>query len=238
MAKRFSGELSTVVFAEKSFTSSPLTIEELRLNRNFLISDEANAQLRALEFFATLVSSGLSNMGTGKHCWDCLSTPKLSLKMVQFPFSCAQKYVIQMKAVIDEGFIPVLIDLVKNKFDIRYEAAWAVYSVSCGSFKQTRYLLHIEVTECVKGLCNLLSFTSDPKLLDVCLNGLNNFLIQGDMLRKKSTANIYAETIKNDQTFGLRRLWSLKDHNNEEISYLAVKIFEEYWSSERGQMEM
>ncbi|CAI8587611.1 unnamed protein product [Vicia faba] len=462
MAKRFSSELSTVVFAEKSFTSSPLTIEELRLNRNFLISDEANAQLRALEFFATLVSSGdlplnagLSNMGTGKHCWDCLSTPKLSLKMIPpvLPFlwellswrmeirlyypdsNLLYSLIIQvnytkvlaeedvylrivefllkfgtlwkgtkttlfglkwllklilkeacwiignlvggttchLQAVIDEGFIPILIDLMKNKFDIRYEAAWAVYSVSCGSFKQTRrppsndivpclviflskigvkhqlqishvlhllwkllsvadgdkpdegailsglqlvifldhsselykvlaeedvydpkysqlalyalmvignlapcgkaqkqlslalsgylsklilkeagwiignlvggttcllqtvideglslfdlmknkfdiryeaawavysvscgsfkqirYLLHIEVIECVKGLCNLLSFTSDPKLLDVCLNGLNNFLIQGNMLRKKSTANVYAKTIKND----------------------------------------
>ncbi|CAI8587612.1 unnamed protein product [Vicia faba] len=101
-----------------------------------------------------------------------------------------------LQTVIDEGLS--LFDLMKNKFDIRYEAAWAVYSVSCGSFKQIRYLLHIEVIECVKGLCNLLSFTSDPKLLDVCLNGLNNFLIQGNMLRKKSTANVYAKTIKND----------------------------------------
>ncbi|XP_058741233.1 importin subunit alpha-4-like [Vicia villosa] len=119
-----------------------------------------------------------------------------------------------------------------NKFDTRYEAAWAIYTFSCGSFKQTRYLPQLEVIGCVRGLFNLMTFTNEPKLLDVCLNGLSNFLIHGNMLRKKSTINVYAEDIKNGNTIALLRLWSLKNHNNENISYLAGKIFEEYWSSE------
>ncbi|XP_058775780.1 importin subunit alpha-2-like [Vicia villosa] len=160
-----------------------------------------------------------------------------------------------LQAIIEKGFFPILIDVMNNKVDTTYEAAWAIYTVSCGCFKQTRHLPQLEVTHCIRGLFTVMIFTSDTKLLDVCLNGISNFLIHGDMLRKKSTANVehikngdmingnrIAEHIKNGDMINgnriaLLRLWSLKNHDDEDISYLAAKVFEEYWSSEKDEIQ-
>ncbi|CAI8587614.1 unnamed protein product [Vicia faba] len=80
MAKRFSGELSTAVFAEKSFTSSPLTATSVKLTP----------------------TKCLSNMSTGKHCLSKHAEVVVEngvVPLLVLLLSC-KKYVIQMKGIM------------------------------------------------------------------------------------------------------------------------------------------
>lgn len=50
--------------------------------------------------------------------------------------------------------------------------------------------------ECIEGLCDLMISTDDPKLLDICLSGLSNFLMDGETEKKEGNSNVYAEMVE------------------------------------------
>ncbi|CAH1426340.1 unnamed protein product [Lactuca virosa] len=84
----------------------------------------------------------------------------------------------QIQIVIEANIIgPLVLLLQTAEFDIKKEAAWAISNAtSGGTHDQIKYL----VSEgCIKPLCDLL-ICPDPRIVTVCLEGLENILKVGE----------------------------------------------------------
>ncbi|KAL5996268.1 hypothetical protein ACLOJK_026342 [Asimina triloba] len=137
----------------------------------------------------------------------------------------------QIQAVIDANIINPLVNLLQTaEFDIKKEAAWAISNAtSGGTHDQIKFL----VTQgCIKPLCDLL-ICPDPRIVTVCLEGLENILKVGEAeknLGNTGGVNLYAQLI--DEAEGLEKVENLQSHDNTEIYEKAVKILETYWLEE------
>ncbi|KAL2231308.1 importin subunit alpha-4 [Sesamum indicum] len=137
----------------------------------------------------------------------------------------------QIQAVIQADIIPPLVQLLEHaEFEIKKEAAWAIFNAtSGGSPAQIRLLAS---HGCIKPLCDLL-ICPDPRIVTVCLEGLENILKVGEIDKENGMnggINIYAQMI--DYCEGLDKLENLQSHDNNEIYDKAVKILEKYWVEE------
>ncbi|KAH6762502.1 importin alpha isoform 1 [Perilla frutescens var. hirtella] len=134
----------------------------------------------------------------------------------------------QIQAIIEAGIIGPLIQLLQNaEFDVKKEAAWALSNAtSGGTHEQIQYLVS---QQCIKPLCDLL-VCPDPRIVTVCLEGLENILKVGEAdknLGRTADVNLYAQMI--DEAEGLEKIENLQSHDNNEIYEKAVKILETYW---------
>ncbi|TYI19190.1 hypothetical protein ES332_A07G147600v1 [Gossypium tomentosum] len=125
-------------------------------------------------------------------------------------------------AVIDTGIIAPLVNpLQHSEFEIKKEVAWAISNAtSVGSHEQVKFL----VSEDGIPLCDLLTCL-DPRIITVCLEGLENIL--------KVEFNVYADLLNN--TWGLEKIENLQSHDNNEIYETTVKILETYWGEDEDE---
>ncbi|KAI3849426.1 hypothetical protein MKX03_030822 [Papaver bracteatum] len=136
----------------------------------------------------------------------------------------------QIQAVIEANIIgPVLHLLGHAEFEIKKEAAWAISNALCGAVnEQIRYLVE---QGCISPLCNLLT-CPDPKIVMICLEGLENILKVGESDKESGKTdgdNIYVEMI--DECEGLDKIEALQSHDNNDIYEKSVYILETYWGS-------
>ncbi|XP_078436532.1 importin subunit alpha-1a-like [Wolffia australiana] len=134
----------------------------------------------------------------------------------------------QIQAVINGEIIGPLIHLLQTgEFEIKKEAAWAISNAtSGGTHEQIKFLVG---QGCIKPLCDLL-ICPDPRIVTVCLEGLENILKVGEAdknLGLTGGVNVYAQAI--DDADGLEKIENLQSHDNTEIYEKAVKILETYW---------
>lgn len=137
----------------------------------------------------------------------------------------------QIQAVFEANIILPLVHLLQHaEFDIKKEAAWAISNAtSGGSPEQIRFLTS---QGCIKPLCDLL-ICPDPRIVTVCLEGLENILKVGEADKEagmNNGINIYAQMI--DECDGLEKIENLQTHDNHEIYEKAVKILERYWAED------
>ncbi|XP_019169405.1 PREDICTED: importin subunit alpha-4-like isoform X2 [Ipomoea nil] len=142
----------------------------------------------------------------------------------------------QIQAVIEANIILPLVYLLQNaEFDIKKEAAWAISNAtSGGSHEQIRFLVN---QGCIKPLCDLL-VCPDPRIITVCLEGLENILKVGEADKETGLndgINLYAQLI--DECEGSDKLEHLQTHDNHEIYEKAVKILEKFWSEEENEQQ-
>ncbi|XXG54022.1 hypothetical protein AAC387_Pa03g2003 [Persea americana] len=140
----------------------------------------------------------------------------------------------QIQAVINAEIIAPLVHLLQTaEFDIKKEAAWAISNAtSGGTHDQIKFLVS---QGCIKPLCDLL-VCPDPRIVTVCLEGLENILKVGEAeknLGNTSDVNLYAQMI--DEAEGLEKIENLQSHDNTEIYEKAVKILETYWLEEEDE---
>ncbi|XP_072996632.1 importin subunit alpha-1b-like [Typha latifolia] len=140
----------------------------------------------------------------------------------------------QIQAVITSGIIGPLVHLLLTaEFDIKKEAAWAISNAtSGGTHDQIQYLVS---QGCIKPLCDLL-VCPDPRIVTVCLEGLENILKVGEAEKNKGNTggvNQYAQMI--DEAEGLEKIENLQSHDNTEIYEKAVKILETFWLEEEDE---
>ncbi|CAK8531624.1 unnamed protein product [Lathyrus sativus] len=140
----------------------------------------------------------------------------------------------QIQAVIEAGLIAPLVNLLQNaEFDIKKEAAWALSNgTSGGTHDQIKYLVS---QGCIKPLCDLL-VCPDPRIVTVCLEGLENILKVGEAEKSFGNTgdiNAYAQAI--DDAEGLEKIENLQSHDNNEIYEKAVKILETYWLEDEDE---
>lgn len=89
---------------------------------------------------------------------------------------------------------------------------------------------------CIKPICDLL-ICPDPRIVAVCLEGLENILIVGEtekVLGNRGDANLYAQMV--DDSGGLEKIENLQSHDNNEIYERAVKLLEAYWLEEEDDI--
>nr|XP_025662372.1 importin subunit alpha-4 isoform X2 [Arachis hypogaea] len=143
---------------------------------------------------------------------------------------------IQIQAVIEANVIPPLVNLLQNaEFEIKKEAAWAISNAtSGGSHEQIQFLAS---QGCIKPLCDLLT-CPDPRIVTVCLEGLDNILKVGEADKEmghNGGINIFAQMV--DECEGLDKIENLQTHDNNEIYERAVKILERYWAEDELEVE-
>ncbi|XP_004306871.1 PREDICTED: importin subunit alpha-1-like [Fragaria vesca subsp. vesca] len=139
----------------------------------------------------------------------------------------------QIQSVIEAGLIGPLVNLLHTaEFVIKKEAAWAISNAASGG---THEQIKVLVTAgCIKPLSDLLVFP-DPRIVIVCLKGLENILKVGEAEKSLSNkeTNLYAQLI--DEAGGLEKIENLQTHNNNDIYEQAVKILETYWSEDEDE---
>lgn len=138
----------------------------------------------------------------------------------------------QIQAVIENNIIPPLIQLLTNaEFDIRKEAAWAVSNAtSGGSPEQIRFLVQ---QGCIRPLCDLL-MVSDPKIVTIALEGLENILKVGEEdARQANGQNQMALFVSEAE--GLTKIEELQQHTNNDIYEKCIKILETYFGVEEEE---
>lgn len=140
----------------------------------------------------------------------------------------------QIQAVIAAGIIGPLVHLLQTaEFDIKKEASWAISNAtSGGTHDQIKFLVS---QGCIKPLCDLL-VCPDPRIVTVCLEGLENILKVGESEKNLGTTggvNLCAQMI--DEAEGLEKIENLQSHDNTEIYEKAVKILETYWLEEEDE---
>ncbi|XP_013138918.1 PREDICTED: importin subunit alpha-7 [Papilio polytes] len=132
---------------------------------------------------------------------------------------------VQIQAVIDANIVPTLIEILRQaEFKTRKEAAWAITNATSGGTReQIRYLVE---QGCIPPLCDLLTLT-DPKTVQVALNGLDNILKAG---QQADQLNPYATLI--EECFGLDKIEFLQSHENLDIYQKSFEMIENYFGSE------
>lgn len=88
---------------------------------------------------------------------------------------------------------------------------------------------------CIKPLVDLL-ICPDPRIVTVCLEGLENILTVGEAdknMGNNGGVNLYAQLI--DDAEGSEKIENLQTHDNNEIYERAVKILETYWLEEEDE---
>ncbi|KAK9292424.1 hypothetical protein L1049_020394 [Liquidambar formosana] len=142
----------------------------------------------------------------------------------------------QIQAVIEANIILPLVHLLQHaEFDIKKEAAWAISNAtSGGAHEQIQFLVS---QGCIKPLCDLL-VCPDPRIVTVCLEGLENILKVGEADKETGMnggINLYAQMI--DECEGLDKIEHLQTHDNNEIYEKAVKLLEKYWAEEEEEVQ-
>ncbi|WCJ23265.1 Importin subunit alpha [Euphorbia peplus] len=139
----------------------------------------------------------------------------------------------QIQAIIEANIFAPLVHLLQHaEFEVKKEAAWALSNAtSGGSQEQIKYLVS---QGSIKPLCDLL-VCPDPRIVTVCLEGLENILKAGETEKETGTTsvNVYAQMI--DDCEGVDKIENLQSHDNHEIYEKAVKILERYWIEEEDE---
>jgi hypothetical protein len=135
----------------------------------------------------------------------------------------------QIQNVIENNIVPPLIQLLTNaEFDIRKEAAWAISNAtSGGSPEQIKFLVQ---QGCIRPLCDLL-VVSDPKIVTIALEGLENILRIGEE-EARVTGNQNQMALFVSEAEGLGKIEDLQQHSNNEIYERCIKILETYFGVE------
>jgi len=133
----------------------------------------------------------------------------------------------QIDAILNANLIPSLINLLsKDEFNVQKEATWAISNITNnGNKKHMRYLVQqgvlpplIEIFKC-----------SDPKIIMVALEGVDNILKVG----QEADSNKFAEIV--EECGGVDQIETLQRHDNEDIYKKAVHVLQTYFESEEEE---
>lgn len=199
-------------------TSPSVLIPALRTVGNIVTGDDVQTQViidnQALGCLLNLLTQQYKKSIKKEACWTISNITAGNRDQIQ--------------AVINAGIIGPLVYLLQNaEFEIKKEAAWAISNAtSGGSHEQIKFLV---AQGCIKPLCDLLA-CPDPRIVTVCLEGLENILKIGETEKDADGVNAFAQLI--DEADGLEKIESLQSHDNNEIYEKAVKILETYWLEE------
>ncbi|KAK6121088.1 hypothetical protein DH2020_045181 [Rehmannia glutinosa] len=165
--------------------SPSVLIPALRTVGNIVTGDDIQTQYiisyNALPCLLNLLSGGHKKSIKKEACWTISNITAGNREQIQ--------------AVIEANIIGPLVQLLQNaEFDVKKEAAWAISNAtSGGTHEQIKYLVS---QQCIKPLCDLL-ICPDPRIVTVCLEGLEN------ILKSHDNNEIYEKAVKILETYWL-----------------------------------
>ncbi|XP_031103474.1 importin subunit alpha-2-like isoform X2 [Ipomoea triloba] len=207
--------------------SSTVIVPALRAVGNIVTGDDMQTQHiidnQGLYRLSTLLTGNYKKSIKKEACWTISNITAGNTQQIQ--------------AVIEANIFGPLVNLLQNgEFDIKKEAAWAISNAtSGGSHDQIKYLVS---QGCIKPLCDLLA-CPDPRIVTVCLEGLENILKVGEAeknMGRTGDVNLYAQVVEDVE--GLEKIENLQSHDNHEIYEKVVKILEVYWLEEEEDETM
>eukprot|EP01023_Acetabularia_acetabulum_P017932 TRINITY_DN1901_c2_g1_i2.p1 TRINITY_DN1901_c2_g1~~TRINITY_DN1901_c2_g1_i2.p1 ORF type:complete len:546 (+),score=122.34 TRINITY_DN1901_c2_g1_i2:163-1800(+) len=142
----------------------------------------------------------------------------------------------QIQGVMEAGIIAPLVNFLAHaEFDIKKEAAWALSNAaSGGSPEQIDFLVTQGV---VKPFCDLLN-CHDARIINVCLEGLNNILQVGESRKNQGgpdARNVFVGYVEDAD--GVSKLEELQNHQHEDVYKKAVKLLETFFETEQEEVE-
>ncbi|KAH0458733.1 hypothetical protein IEQ34_011547 [Dendrobium chrysotoxum] len=203
------------------YPSTTVVVPALRTVGNIVTGDDSQTQCiideGALPCLFQLLTQNYKKSVKKEACWTISN------------ITAGTRY--QVQAVIDANIISPLVQLLQHaEFEIKKEVAWAISNATSGG---TNEQIHYLASQgCIKPLCDLL-ICPDPRIVLVCLEGLENILNLGEIEKvagRTNGINIYARMI--DDCEGLDKIERLQGHDNNEIYEKSVKILEKYWIEE------
>lgn len=133
----------------------------------------------------------------------------------------------QIQAVIDAGLIlPISKLLSMEDFEIKKEAAWAISNATAGG--SPAQIEHLVECNCIAPMCDLL-VTSEPRMIGVALDAIENILRVGKMKQKENGLPENPIVAYVERADGLRRLEHLQEDPNEDIYRKAARLLETYF---------
>ncbi|CAN1859052.1 Importin subunit alpha-1b [Linum perenne] len=226
--------------------SATVLIPALRTVGNIVTGDDMQTQCmidhQVLPVLLNLLSNNHKKSIKKEACWTISNITAGNVNQIQ--------------AVIQAGIIGPLVQLLHGaEFDIKKEAAWALSNAtSGGTHDQIKYCTFIilssynqfspaNITDrnsflfarflvsegCIRPLCDLL-VCPDPRIVTVCLEGLENILKVGEADKNMGISgniNAFAQMI--DDSEGTEKIENLQSHDNNDIYEKAVKLLETYW---------
>uniref|UniRef100_F6PKL1 Importin subunit alpha n=2 Tax=Ciona intestinalis TaxID=7719 RepID=F6PKL1_CIOIN len=136
----------------------------------------------------------------------------------------------QIQAIIDAHLIPILIALLmKGDYKTQKEACWAITNYTSGaSIEQLVYLANNDV---IPALCCLLE-VKEPKILQVCLDGITNMLVTAEKV-----GEIEAMCCALESCGGVDHIEHLQQHANETVYSMALNIIDRFFNCEDDESE-
>ncbi|KAI8642657.1 armadillo-type protein [Parasitella parasitica] len=136
----------------------------------------------------------------------------------------------QIQAVIDAGLIERLVLVLKNgDIKSKKEACWAICNATSGGLNRPEQIKHLVDKGCIKPLCDMLQ-ALDNKITLVALDGLDNILKVGDMVKMDSEVNPYSLLI--EDCGGLDYINSLQEHSNHDIYKKSYQLIDKFFNEE------
>jgi len=137
----------------------------------------------------------------------------------------------QIQAVIDANCIPSLIQLLRSdEFNVQKEATWAVSNITNnGRSQQMRFLVKQGV---LPPLVEMLK-CSDPKIMMVALEGIENLLKVGQSDGAKDGTNAFADIV--EECGGVDKLEGLQAHDTIEIYHKSADILQRFFQCEEEE---
>ncbi|KAL3843551.1 hypothetical protein ACJIZ3_000954 [Penstemon smallii] len=221
--------------------SPTVLVPALRTVGNIVTGDDAQTQFvidnQVLPCLHQLLTQNHKKSIRKEACWtisNITAGNRAQIQLTSYWFSV--EFLLE-QAVIQANIILPLVQLLQHaEFEIKKEAAWAISNAtSGGSQEQIRFLAN---QGCIKPLCDLL-ICPDPRIITVCLEGLENILKVGEADKENGMnggINIYAQMV--DDCEGLDKIENLQSHDNNEIYEKAVKILEKYWAEEEEDQNL
>ena len=138
----------------------------------------------------------------------------------------------QIQAVIDANLIPAIVELLyMGDYRTQVEASHVFLNISAvGSLNQINYMLNLDNSitnmDVIDAMASLIT-SLDASVINTCLQFYNNILIFAKKIK------ILSPIVKRCDTSSLTyHLDGLQSHNNSQISLLATRLVEEYFTGD------
>uniref|UniRef100_H2YTX5 Importin subunit alpha n=1 Tax=Ciona savignyi TaxID=51511 RepID=H2YTX5_CIOSA len=128
----------------------------------------------------------------------------------------------QIQAVIDHHLIPILIALLmKGDYKTQKEACWAITNYTSGASLQQ--LIYLGNNNVIPALCCLLE-VKEPKILQVCLDGITNMLLAAEKVDELEAMCCLMESCG-----GVDCIEKLQEHPNETVYKMSLNIIDHFF---------
>ncbi|KAI7869116.1 importin alpha subunit [Spinellus fusiger] len=144
----------------------------------------------------------------------------------------------QIQCVIDANIIPMLVNILATAdFKTRKEACWAIVNATSNGLTEPEHIRYIVSQGCIKPLCDLL-VGLDNKIVQVCLDGLENILKVGELERHTHPNGHNPYALYVEECGGVEAIHEMQGHENTEVYRKAYNIIDRYFSEEGGPEDM